>query len=150
MHFTSKTNQVGGSMETKKKAKIERYLKNSPWFLWKLGPGNQQETYKWLEGKGFNFTKGSYDHVTAQLLENPGINQLLERIVVPEIHLRFTPKTIEYLRDCWNSGTSPNLSLLSQAYNVKDAFPFLEVNVQFNYVERWGEFAGLWFEEMEE
>jgi len=33
--------------------------------------------------------------------------------------------------------------------NASNAFPFLEVNTQFNYVERWGELAGVWFEEIE-
>jgi hypothetical protein len=39
---------------------------------------------------------------------------------------------------------------LLRSYNILDGSPFIEVNTQFNYVERWGEFAGPWFEEIED
>ena len=34
--------------------------------------------------------------------------------------------------------------------NMKDMSPFVDMNTQFNYVEGWGEFAGVWFEEIEQ
>jgi hypothetical protein len=135
-------------MDAKRRGKLERYFKNSSRFLWGLGPGNQKETYQWLRGKGFVFDSGSYAHVTDQLLEKPGIETMLKDLVVPRVKELFTDKAIDFLRSCWQAGTTPAMSFL-KLYNIKNASPFLEINSQFNYVERWGEFAGLWFEEIE-
>ena len=136
-------------MDPKRKAKLERYLRNSTWFLWGLGRGNQKETYRWLGERGFKFNSGTYAAVTDQLLENYGIERILRDLVVPRVSELFTEKAIDFLRSCWEAGTKPDISFL-KLYNIKDGSPFLEVNSQFNYVERWGEFAGLWFEEIEE
>jgi len=135
-------------MNVEQKGKLERYLKNSSWFLWGLPPGNQKETYAWLRKKGFEFGNGTYSHVTCQLLEEPGIERILKDLVIPRVKDRFSDKAIAFLRDCWQVGTRPDISFL-KPYNIKDAAPFLEINLQFNYVERWGEFAGVWFEEIE-
>jgi hypothetical protein len=135
-------------MDAKQKGKLERYFKNSERFLWGLGPGNQKENYRWLMGKGLTFNAGSYGHVTRQLLENPGIDKLLRNIIIPRVKKLFTEKAIDFLRSCWNAGTRPDISFL-KLYNIKYATPFLEVNIQYDYVERWGELAGLWFEEIE-
>jgi len=135
-------------MDTNQKGKLERYFKNSSRFLWGLGPGNQKETYQWLRGKGFVFDNGTYAHVTTQLLENPGIEILLKDLIIPRVKEIFSEKAIDFLRTCWQAGTLPDISFL-RLYNIKDAPSFLEVNTQFNYVERWGELAGLWFEEIE-
>ena len=136
-------------MDTKQKHKLERYFMNSSRFLWGLGTGNQKETYQWLRGKGFVFDNGSYGHVTRQLLDNPGIDTILKDLIIPRVKQLFTNKAIEFLRSCWQAGTRPDMSFLKM-HNIKDASPFLEVNPQFNYVERWREFAGVWFEEIEE
>jgi hypothetical protein len=136
-------------MDNKQKQKLERYLKNSSRFLWGLGPGNQKENYQWLRDKGFTFDYGSYDHVTTQLLVNPGIEKVLKDLIIPRVKELFTGKALDFLRDCWLAGTRPDISFL-KLYNIKNAAPFLEINSQFNYVERWGELAGVWFEEIEE
>jgi len=136
-------------MDTKQRDKLERYFKNSSRFLWGLSGRNQKETYQWLRRKDYVFDNGSYGHVTRQLLENPGIEALLRDLIIPRVKELFTAKAIEFLRSCWEAGTRPDMSFLKM-YNIEDASPFLEVNSQFNYVERWGEFAGLWFEEIEE
>jgi hypothetical protein len=136
-------------MDAKQKGKLERYCKNSSRFLWGLGCGNQKETYQWLRGKGFVFDNGSYAHVTTQLLENPGIEKILKTLIIPRVKELFTEKAIDFLRTCWQAGAVPNVSFL-KLYNIRNASPLLEVNPQFNYVERWGELAGLWFEEIEE
>lgn len=135
-------------MDAKQKAKLERYFKNSSKFIWGLGRGNQKETYRWLRNKGYEFYNGSYDYVTNQLLENPGIEKILIDLVIPRVNEIFSAQAIEALHQCWNAGMRPNMSFL-KTYNIGDVNPFLEVNMQFNYVERWGEFAGLWFEEIE-
>lgn len=136
-------------MDAKQKQKLERYFENSSRFLWGLGPGNQKENYQWLRGKGFTFDNGSYKHVTSQLLENPGIEQILKNLIIPRVKELFTDKAIDFLRDCWQAGTVPDMSFL-KLYKIRNAVPFLEVNSQFNYVGRWGELAGVWFEEIEE
>ena len=135
-------------MDIKQKQKLESYLKNSSRFLWGLGPGNQKENYQWLRAKGFAFDNGSYSYVTSQLLENPGIEQILKDLVIPRVKELFTDKAIDFLRDCWQAGKVPDISFL-KLYNIRNAVPFLEINSQFNYVERWGELAGVWFEEIE-
>ena len=135
-------------MDARQKGKLERYFKNSSRFLWGLGRGNQKETYQWLRREGFVFDNGSYAHVTGQLVEKPGIERILQKLIVPRTKELFSDKAIEFLWTCWQAGTVPDMSFL-KLYNIKDAYPFLEVNSQFNYVERWGEFAGVWFEEIE-
>jgi hypothetical protein len=136
-------------MDAAQKGKLERYFRNSQRFLWGLGKGkNQESIYKWLSQRGLSFTKGSYDHVIRQLLENPGIEPLLRDVIIPQVTHGFTDKALDYLRACWLAGTTPDLALL-KSYEVLNASPFLEINTQFKYVERWGEFAGLWFEEIE-
>lgn len=143
-------------MDEKQKGKLERYFKNSSRFLWGLSRENQKVTYPWLRNKGkklwgqhFDFRDGSYHDVTEQLLKNPGMERLLKDLIVPNVKEQFSDKALEFLRVSWNVGTLPSLSYLKQ-YNVEDAYPFLEINKQFNYVERWGEFAGTWFEEIED
>ena len=136
-------------MDTAKREKLGRYFKNSERFFWGLGPGNQDENYRWLEKKGFTFRKGAYAQVTEQLLQNPGVEELLRKVVIPRVKEIFTDAAIEYLRVCWRAGTRPDLALLKK-YNINETRPFLEINTQFNFVERWGDFAGVWFEEIEE
>lgn len=135
-------------MYNDRKSKLERYFKNASRFLWGLGPGNQKETYAWLRNKGFDFTQGPYAKVAEQLIQSPGIESIIRKLIIPRVKERFSDKAIEFLRNCWHAGTLPDVSLLKQ-YNIRDVYPFLEINTQFDYVERWGEFAGFWFEEIE-
>jgi len=137
-----------GNLNAKEKAKLERYLKNSSRFLWGLGPGNQKDTYEWLRSKGFVFDNGSYANVASQLLEDTGIEKIVNDLIQPRVKELISDKALDFLRICWQAGSLPNISFL-KLYNIKNAQPFLEVNTQFNYVERWGELAGLWFEEIE-
>lgn len=143
-------------MDSKQKEKLERYFKNSSRFLWGLGGKNQKETYPWLRNKGkrlwgldFDFKDGSYRDVTNQLLENPGIERVLNDLIVPRTKELFSDKALEFLKMSWDAGTLPDISYLKLC-NIQEPYPFLEINRQFNYVERWGEFAGVWFEEIED
>ena len=149
--------------------KMERYFLNAP-FLWGLPPStaltglrrpstekrrrlNQPETYIWLEGiakrEGFQFkaSRSPYRSVQRHLLEDPGIEKILEGVIIPTIKDMFTPDQLDFLRDCWMAGTRPDMALLNH-HNIDDPHPFLAVNQQFEFVE-WGQFAGLWFEEIE-
>ena len=135
-------------MDEQQKHKLERYFKNSTRFLWGLGPGNQKENYRWLRGNGFEFNDGLYNHVTNQLLENYGIEQIIKRIVVLRVKDLYSQKALDFLKESWYAGTRPDMSFVSH-YGIKTPTPFLEVNTQFNFVERWGDLAGIWFEEIE-
>jgi hypothetical protein len=145
-------------MDEKQKGKLERYFKNASRFLWGLANGNQKETYHWLKsygkqhlGSDFDFKEGPYRVVIVQLLENPGINRLLKDLVVPRVRELFNDQALEFLRVSWNAGTLPDISYLNH-YNIslENASPFLEINKWYKYVERWGDFAGIWFEEMDD
>jgi hypothetical protein len=145
-------------MDTKQKEKLERYFKNTSRFLWGLGMGNQKETYHWLKDYGkqhlgvdFDFKEGPYKEVIAQLLQNPGIERLLKDLVVPRVRELFSEQALEFLRISWYAGTLPDISYLKHYnINLEDASPFLEVNKFYKYVERWGDFAGIWFEELDD
>ena len=140
-------------MDAKQKSKLERYLRNARKFLWGLGYPKQGTTYDWLKLKGFDFEPGSYRYVTHQLLEKPGIERLLKVFIIPRVKELFGEETIDFLRTCWQGGTLPDISSwksFEKKYEIRSAYPFLEVNSQFNYVVRWEELAGLWFEEIEE
>jgi len=147
-------------MDDKQKGRIERYLLNADRFMWGLGPGNQKETYTWLEDKKFRFTKARYGLVIQQLLRNPGLEELLTRLVIPTVKEMFPDDTLNELRKLWNIGELPDLKKDINRLEVKGkgnpgpdrAFhwrSFVEISTQFHYVERWGELAGIWFEEIE-
>jgi len=136
-------------MNIGQKSRLERYFKNSSQFLWGLSPHrNQQETYVWLQEKGFKFDKGSYKHVTGQLLLSPGLENIITNLIIPRVQERFTNDALGFLRACWNTGMLPDMSFLA-SYSIRDPSPLLEINWQFKYIEKWGEFAGIWFEEIE-
>jgi hypothetical protein len=103
-----------------------------------------------LLGANFDFKEGPYKEVIAQLLQNPGIERLLQDLVVPRVRELFSDQALEFLRISWYAGTLPDISYLKHYnINLEDASPFLEVNKFYKYVERWGDFAGIWFEEMD-
>ena len=135
-------------MDTLQAKKVGRYLKNSSRFLWGLGRGNQAENYAWLRRESFEFKKRNYGYVTRQILDAYPVDVIASNLIRPQVNKQFPEKALEYLRTCWEAGTLPDISML-RPYNVQSWLPFLEINSQFNYVERWGEFAGPWFEEIE-
>jgi hypothetical protein len=145
-------------MDAKQKGKLERYFKNTSRFLWGLGNGNQKETYRWLKNYGrqhlgpdFDFKEGPYREVIDQLLQDPGIEKLLQALVVPRVQELFSNQALEFLQVSWNAGTLPDISYIKH-FNIKleDASPFLEINKYYKYVERWGDLAGIWFEELDD
>ena len=137
-------------MDVKQREKLTRYLKNADRFLWGLAGRNQKCAYNWLKSKGLN-AEGAYARVIEELLASLGIEGILKDLVVPRVAELFRPELREYLKTCWDVGTKPNISILKYRGldDANRAHPFLEINTQFDYVERWGEFAGLWFEDIE-
>lgn len=142
-------------MDEQLKGMLERAFLNSSRFLWSISKRNQKETYPWLRaqgkklwGKDFDFNNKTYGDVQLQLLKNPGIEKLILDLVIPEIKTQFSEGALEYLRVSWNSGTLPAMSGVKR-HNVYDPYPFLEYNAQYEYIERWGEWAFLFFEILE-
>ena len=146
-------------MDDKQKGKIERYLLNADRFMWGLGPNNQKENYTWLKHKGFQFTRASYGLVIQQLLRDPGLEDILTRLIIPIVREQFPHETLDTLRKLWFLGELPDLKRVNELKvegkgnaGSDRAFhwrPFLEIHTQFHYTERWGELAGIWFEEIE-
>lgn len=150
-------------------AALEHYFLNARRFMWNLpflpkpkrDPKskkptekslNQDFAYKWLEKvgreKGFEFNRGSYKSVERQLLKSPGIERIVKDVIVPKVNELFTEQQLNFLRDCWMSGNRPEYSFLA-FHKIDDPDPFLVVNQEFKYCESWGEFAGVFFEEIE-
>ncbi len=146
-------------MDVIQKGRIERYMLNAQRFLWGLLIGNQREIYSLLESKGFIFSRGKYSIVLHQLIRSPGIEDLLNNLIVKNVKETYPEKTLYELRKLWNIGEKPTINQLTglQLKNTKDSGkhranvwrPFVEINTQFEFVERWGELAGVWFEEIE-
>lgn len=138
-------------MDRQQKERLSRYFMNNYKFFWGLIRGNQTQNYRWLRGKGLTVETGSYTHVASNLLAEPGIEKLITDVVIPRVNELFAPAAMDYFRTCWEAGTRPDISVLKM-YNLdspQNADPFVEINSQFNYVVRWGDLAGIWFEEVE-
>lgn len=147
-------------MDDIQRGRIERYLLNADRFMWGLGRGNQRENYQWLEGKGFRFSRARYSLVVEQLLRHPGLEELLIRLIIPVVKELMPDDTLDELRRLWHAGQLPDLKKDLSRLEVKGEgnpgpdrafhwWPFVEISTQFHYVERWGQLAGIWFEEIE-
>jgi len=162
------------------KDKLKRYMLNADPFLWNvLYAKNKKGRIKELKAMGFlkhlsESSNPNYSRINQDLLVEPGIEGVLERIVVPMVKALFTEETMDYFRRCWEQGRTPTLDYLReqglyrrrfQSREVYDShwdemqqppagykdpsFIFFEIQTQYNFVERWTVFAGLWFEEIE-
>lgn len=126
-----------------------------------------------------DYAKGSnptYVKINRDLLLQLGIEGILEQIVVPRIQEGFKPEILRYFRECWEQGITPELVYLvrnklyrkqtfttiipaevydggsvdSPVVGYRDAaYIFVRITRQFNIIEGWTVFAGLWFEEIE-
>lgn len=155
--------------------KLRRYFINADPFLWGvLEANNKKGRLKELRGLGFlsGYSEGTnpiYSKVNQDLLAELGISGILERIVVPKVFKRLGKEVLHDFRLRWDQGqTSPKEYLKEKGLYRRSrfgwvekweekrvlgpkepAFIFVEINTQFDYVERWTVFAGLWFEEIE-
>lgn len=135
-------------MDEDRKGRLERYFKNASGFIWDLPRRNQAKAYVWLREQGYEFDKGPYKHVSGQLVQKYGIEKIIRDLVAPRVRELFTEEALSFLRSCWKTGMLPDMSFVT-SFNIRDPQPFLEINTQFNYISKWGEFAGIWFEEIE-
>ena len=155
--------------------KLKRYFINAEPFLWGvLEARNKKGRLKEIKKLGFlsDYSEGSnpiYSRVNQDLLVELGIEGILERIVIQQVRSRFDKEILSTLRRNWEQGRTPDKKYLKQ--NELYRFPrlvwreeredkrllipkgpahiFVQINTQFDYVERWTVFAGLWFEEIE-
>jgi hypothetical protein len=158
--------------------KLRRYLINADPFLWNvLEAKNKKGRIQELKALGFlqGYTERgavNYSRINQDLLVDPGVEGILERIVVPRVKTLFSPDVLDYFRRCWEQGQTPPLSYFKQhrlyrrhlftsvetyddwavkpvAGYKEQAFVFVEIDTQQSYVERWSTFAAVWFEEIE-
>lgn len=136
-------------MEEKQKHRLTRYFMNANKFMWGLPRRKQSETYDWLRRKGYKFQNGTYSYVISQLKEDPGIERILKDVVVPEVNKLFPQGFLDSLHEDWNNGRLPDMSFLD-TYGMKDADPFLVVGGydKFRYIDRYGDLAPVYFEEV--
>ena len=156
--------------------KLKRYFINADPFLWGvLGVKNKKKRLKELKEDGFlgSYSDGSnatYSKINQDLLVEPGIEGILERIVIPRVINTFAPDVRHYFQRCWDQGQTPDIEYLKKhrlykkyifgeiqlydrgPYLIQHEHPaelFLQIDRQHEFVERWTVFAGLWFEEIE-
>jgi hypothetical protein len=155
--------------------KLKRYLINADPFLWNvLDANNKKGRIKELKTLGFlnGYSESAnplYSKVYQDLLAEIGIDGILEKIVVPAVLRRLGKEVLHDFRLKWEQGQTPAKEYLKARKLYRDhrfggldrweekrllapkesAFIFVEINTQYDYVERWTVFAGLWFEEIE-
>jgi hypothetical protein len=159
--------------------KLKRYLVNADPFLWNvLESKNKKGRLQELKSLGLlkSYAEGGnpiYNRINQDLLVDPGVEGIIERIVVPRVKTLFTSEILEYFRRCWEQGQTPTLDYLNQhklyrkhrftnaeTYDTglkvppvvgykEPAFVFFQIDTRYDLVERWTTFAGLWFEEIE-
>jgi hypothetical protein len=155
--------------------KLKRYFINAEPFLWGvLEARNKKNRLKEIKALGFlsAYSEGgnpTYNKINQDLLIELGIDGILERIIVPQVRKRFDPEILHSLRRYWEQGCIPDRKYLEekklyqrrrivwreeredkrQLIPKDRAHIFLQIHTQFDYVERWTVFAGLWFEEIE-
>ena len=82
-------------------------------------------------------------------MDNIGIERILKEVIIPRVNKIFNTEAMQFLHEKWNAGERPTFQEF-QKYNVtpRDATPFLVINTQFCFVERWGELSPIYFEEL--
>jgi len=157
---------MDAKMDAKQKAKLERYLRNSSKFLWGLFEKKNKrkkadiflDINERIKSKNWRNDNEDacdenkpYPHVTEELLTY-GIDKLIYELIKPRVEEILKDDVHQYLKQKWYEGSLPDYTFI-QRNNIDDieAYPFLEIinNNKYQYVDRWGTFAGIWFEEIE-
>ena len=156
--------------------RLEGYLINANQFMWGLGQGGKHKTYEWLRQSGVKIIdecadipipkkpsdKYAYQRMLKDLLnkdQNMGIEWVITKLIVPRVHELFPPDKLWYLDYCWSTGLKPSEDNIRSDFKInsklsclyQECYPFIEIKIyhQRFYFSRWGEFAGIWFEEIE-
>jgi len=163
------------NIEKEQAEKLKRYFLNADPILWGvLEARNKKNRLKEIKALGFlaDYSEGvnpTYDKINQDLLVELGIEGILGRIVVPQVLKRFDKEVLSALRRNWEQGRTPDKKYLKEiklyqgrpwigkdkwegnrlAQPKDPAHIFVQINTQFDYVERWTVFAGLWLEEIE-
>ena len=163
------------NMERDQAEKLRRYFINAEPFLWGvLEARNKKNRLEEIKKLGFlsDYSEGGnpiYSKINQDLLVELGIDGILERIVVPQIINRFDTEVLSALRRYWEQGQIPDKKYLKDKnlyrprpivwrdkWEDKRPLPpkdpvyiFVQIHPQYEFVERWAVFAGLWFEEIE-
>ena len=95
-----------------------------------------------------------YGDTTEKLIKNYGIEKIMTDIIKRRLYDIFPTPFIVFLRKCWMSGVRPTVDMFrangfEEMLDNRELGIFILYNKQFNFVESWGEFAGVWFEEIE-
>jgi hypothetical protein len=158
---------------------LRRYFLNADPFMWSvLKQRTKKKRIQELKEIGLlpGYSEGgnpNYSRINQDLLVDPGIEGILERVVVPRVKALFAPDVLDYFRRCWEQGQTPTLDYLKQhglytkhrlmgsetweggwnfnrVEGYRDAaFVFFQIDTRYNAVERWSVFGGLWFELIE-
>jgi len=161
-------------MEAKQLEKIDRMTRLARPFLWNLCPrvyvggkmqGDLQSrelkelelkkkkaTYYWLIKNGLNVKeKDTYEDWIDEICDDPGVEQVFKRLVIPELKRIFGAKTMQALREHWTKARIPDRKFVKE-YGIdrKKSFPVLEIHWRFGYVHRFGALAPIIFEDAAE
>jgi hypothetical protein len=161
-------------MEPKELKKIKRMTRLARPFLWNLCPrvytggkiegdlqsrepkdlvlGKKEATYYWLMKNGFNVKeKDTYEDWIDEICEDPGVEQVFKRLIIPELKRIFAAATMQALREYWTQARIPDRKFVKE-YGIdrKRAFPVLEIHWRFGYVHRFGALAPIIFEDAAE
>jgi hypothetical protein len=158
---------------------LRRYFLNADPFMWSvLRERVKRKRIQELKEIGLlkdYSEKGNpnYSRINQDLLVDPGIEGILERVVVPRVKALFPPDVLDHFRRCWEQGQTPTIDYLkahglytkrrltgsetweggwnfNRVEGYRDAaLVFVQIETQHNFVERWTVFAGVWFEFLE-
>lgn len=139
-------------MDNRQREKLLRHIRNASPFLWGIIPGKNKEVIrKGLAEWGFTVTvpeKATYAALLEDLIGKDEGNSLFLTIG-KNIKRILAGEKLDILRRYWIDGRLPDTAYLKRNGMFDIAYIFLNVNSQFDYVEGWTTFAGLWFEDIE-
>jgi hypothetical protein len=156
--------------------KLKKYLINADPFLWDvLLAKNKKGRIKELQNLNLlqsypEKSNANYSKINQDLLVELGIEKIFKEIIQKQIEFLFKPEHLSYFRRCWEQGQTPDMKYLRKeklyhkpifgtdekteglktSGHKSPAFIFLDIHRQYEFVEHWTVFAGLWFEEIED
>jgi|GEM_PF-5682878 len=141
--------------------RLIHYFKHPDRFLFGLVNKKQREVYAWLEKKGFvdgdgGRYQGTYTEVETAMVNNQGIRKIIEDLIIPQVNVNFSEYSRRYLSEKWKNNEVPNIGDLEKnsiTYRTQSygGCTFLETSIinGETHVDRWSDFAKLYFIELE-